>query len=169
MNTLLRPLALAALTCLALSTAQADPLILPNPTAGIVASGSFSISETQQITLTGKPISLSTTLPTKSDQASGTYTYKSGTIQYDDGSSKIDGQMSKVLVGRHVVDGQVTYMLKGLIFGVLTQGGDKADVKGNFSVTTQPAPEGTTLAESQVASSDIILTARTKSSGKGRK
>ncbi len=169
MKTLLRPLALAALACLALSTAQAEPLILPNPSAGIVATGTFSLSDTKQITLTGKPISLSTTLPTQADEAGGTYTYKSGTLQYDDGSSKIDGQMSKVVVGSHVVDGQVTYMLKGLVFGVLTQGGDQADVKGNFSVTTLPAPEGTSLAESQVASSDIILTARAKSSGKAKK
>ena len=162
MKTILQPLAIALLACLALSSANADPLRLPNPTSGNTATGTFTINESNQITLTGKPVSLSTTLPTKVDADSGTSTFKSGNIQYDDGSSKIDGQMAKATLGRHIENGQVTYLIKGLIYGELTQGGNHIDVKGNFSVSTLPAPEGTTLAESQVASSDIILTVRTQ-------
>ncbi len=163
MKTLLQQLATAVLACLALSSANADPLILPDPAANVVATGTFTINEQNQVSLTGTPISLSTTLPTKVDAASGTSTFKSGSIHYDDGASKIDGQMGKVVLGRHIENGQVTYMIKGLIFGELTQGSDHIDVKGNFSVNTLPAPEGTSLAESQVSSSDIILTVRTQS------
>ncbi|NOT12175.1 MAG: hypothetical protein HOP23_10145 [Methylococcaceae bacterium] len=163
MKTLLQQLAIAVLACMALSTANAEPLILPDPAANSVATGEFQVNEQNQVTLIGTPISFSTTLPIKVDAASGTSTFKSGSIHYDDGTSNIDGQMSKVTLGRYLENGQVTYMLKGLIFGKLIRGGDHIDVKGNFSVSTLPAPEGTLLADSQVDKSDIILTVRIKS------
>jgi hypothetical protein len=54
----------------------------------------------------------------------------------------------------------VTYILKGLVFGKLTQAGSTVDVNGNFSVSTKPTIEGTPLEQAQVDSSHLLVTIR---------
>jgi hypothetical protein len=159
MKTTIKQLATATLLLLAVVTVQAQPIVLPDPAAaGSSQTGSFSIKD-NTITLTGSPVNL-TTSTAKGDIASGSARFMSGELQYNDGASSVDGQMGKVSFGSEVKNGQVTYILKGLIYGKLTKGGQLADVNGNFSVVTKPVAEGTPLTQASLESASLILTPR---------
>ena len=95
-----------------------------------------------------------------SDITGGTARFTSGDLQYNDGASIVDGQLSKVSFGSEVTGGQVTYIMKGLVFGKLTQAGQTVDVSGNFSVSTTPAAQGTPITAAQVDSAHLLLTIR---------
>lgn len=159
MKTTIKQLATATLMLLAAATAQAQPIVLPDPAVAVAnQAGSFSIKD-NAITLTGNPVNL-TTSTAKGDIASGSARFMSGELQYNDGASSVDGQMGKVSFGSEVKNGQVTYILKGLVYGKLTKAGQTVDVNGNFSVITKPAAEGTPLSQAQVESASLIMTPR---------
>jgi hypothetical protein len=161
MKTTMKKLATATLMLLAVATVQAKPIVLPDPAAGANETGTFAVSANNEITLTGKPIILHTNSAAKgSDLAGGKARFTSGDLQYDDGASSVDGQVSKVSFGSEVKGGQVVYTIKGLVFGKLTQAGQIVDVSGNFSVSTKAAAESTTLAQAEVDSSHLVLTIR---------
>jgi hypothetical protein len=162
MKTTMKKLATATLMLLAVATVQAQPIVLPDPAAGANESGTFTISPKNEITLIGNPITLHTNSAAKGndDIAGGSARFTSGDLQYSDGASTVDGQVSKVAFGSEVKGGQVVYTIKGLVFGKLTQAGQIVDVSGNFSVSTKAAAEGTTLAQAQVDSSHLVLTIR---------
>ena len=161
MKTTMKKLATATLMLLAVATVQAQPIALPDPAAGANETGTFAISPKNEITLTGKPITLHTNSAAKgSDIAGGTARFTSGDLQYTDGASTVDGQLSKVSFGSQVTGGQVTYIMKGLVFGKLTQSGQTVDVSGNFSVSTTPAAQGTPITAAQVDSAHLLLTIR---------
>jgi hypothetical protein len=161
MKTTMKKLATATLMLLAVATAQAQPIVLPDPAAGANETGTFTVSANNEITLTGNPIILHTNSAARgSDIAGGSARFTSGDLQYSDGASTVDGQVSKVAFGSEVKGGQVVYTIKGLVFGKLTQAGQIVDVSGNFSVSTKAAAEGTTLAQAQVDSSHLVLTIR---------
>lgn len=162
MKRLLQQLALALLTSVAAMTADARPIALPNPATPSQQTGTFSVNADNQITLTGNPISLSTSLPSQGDIASGSTGFKEGSLQYNDGTTKVDGRMSRVVFGNEIKNGQVIYRLKGLVYGELTQAGTTVDVNGDFFVSTLPAPEGTELAQAQVNFSQLLLTIRSQ-------
>jgi hypothetical protein len=160
MKTNLKQLATATLMLLAVATVQAAQYIeLPDPTvASANQNGTFSIKD-NTISLTGGSLNL-TTSTAKGDIASGSARFMSGELQYNDGANSVDGQMGKVSFGSQVKDGQVVYILKGLVYGKLTKAGQLVDVNGNFSVITKPAAEGTSLTQAQVASASLIMTPR---------
>ncbi len=159
MKTNLKQLATATLMLLAVASVQAQPIVLPDPAvASSSQTGTFSVKD-NTITLTGTPVNL-TTSTAKGDIASGSARFMSGELQYNDGGSSVDGQMGKVSFGSEVKNGQVTYILKGLIYGKLTKGGQIADVNGNFSVVTKPVAEGTPLTQASLESASLILTPR---------
>jgi hypothetical protein len=154
-----KQLAAVILILLAAANVQARPIALPD-SASTGQSGSFTVSADSQITLTGNPVSLTTSLPSKGDIASGSAWYKGGILKYSDGSTAIDGRMGRVTYGSQINNGQVTYRIKGLVYGTLTKGATAIDVNGDFAVSTKPAPEGTTLDQAQVDSSQLLLTIR---------
>jgi hypothetical protein len=156
----LKQFAAATLIMLAAATADARPIALPDSAANVSQSGTFSVSADNQITLTGNPVSLTTSLPLNGEVPSGSARYMGGSLQYADGTSTVDGKIARVAFGSQIKNGQVTYLLKGLIYGKLTQGGETVDVNGDFSVTTKPAPEGTVLEQTQVDSSHLLVTMR---------
>jgi hypothetical protein len=159
MKTNLKQLATATLLLLAVATVQAQPIVLPDPAVAISnQTGTFSIKD-NTIALTGGSLNL-TTSTAKGDIASGSARFMSGELQYNDGASSVDGQMAKVSFGSQVKDGQVSYIIKGQVFGKLTQAGQTIDVGGNFSVITKPAAEGTLLTQAQVESASLIMTPR---------
>ncbi len=160
MKTRLQQLATAMLILLTAATAEARPIVLPDPATSASETGTFSVNANNQITLTGNHIMLTTSLPSNGDIANGSARFMSGDLQYNDGASSVDGKIAKVTFGSQIKDGQVVYMLKGLIYGKLTQAGQTVDVNGNFSVVTKPAPEATQLSQAQLESSDLILTIR---------
>ncbi|WP_394752825.1 hypothetical protein [Crenothrix sp.] len=160
MKTHTQKLASAIIMLLVAVNVQARPIALPDPATGSSQSGSFSINAEDQITVTGNPVSLTTSLPANGDVASGTARFMSGSLHYNDGSATVDGRMARVTFGSQINNGQVTYLIKGLVYGTLTQAGKTVDVNGDFAVTTKPAPEGTELTQAQVDSSDLLLTIR---------
>jgi hypothetical protein len=84
----------------------------------------------------------------------------SGSLKYDDGSTLVDGRMAKVTLSNQIKGGQVIYILKGLVYGKLTQAGVAVDVNGDFAVTTKPMVEGTRLDQAPVDSSHLVVTIR---------
>jgi hypothetical protein len=160
MKTNVQKLATAMLMMLAAATANARPIALPDSAASVSQSGTFSVNADKQLILTGSPINLTTSLPSNGDIASGSARFMSGTLQYNDGSSTVDGRMGRVTFGSQIKNGQVIYILKGLVYGKLTQGGNTVDVNGDFAVTTKPVPEGTELNKAQVESSSLLVSIR---------
>jgi hypothetical protein len=160
MKTTLKQLTSAMIMLLASATSYALPIVLPNPTTSASESGTFKVSAKDEITVTGSPVSLTTTMPTSGDIASGSARFMSGDLQYNDSNSNVDGKIAKVTFGKQVINNQVIYILKGLIYGTLSQAGQLVDVNGNFSVSTKPAPESTELSQAQVDSSHLVLTIR---------
>ncbi len=160
MKTNIKQLATALLMVLATATAFAQPIVLPDPAVSQSESGSFSVTANGQIALTGQPVSLTTSLLASGDIAQGSAKFKGGSLQYNDGSSNVDGRMARVTLSSEIKNGQVIYTMTGLVYGTLTQAGAKVDVNGDFSVTTKPAIEGTTLEQAQVDSSHLLVTVR---------
>jgi hypothetical protein len=160
MKTNLKKLATATLMLLAVATVQAQPIVLPDPATSTAQTGTFTVDAKSQLTLTGNAIVLTTSLPSSGDIASGSAHFKSGDLQYKDGASSLDGKIAKVSFGRQIKDGQVVYLLQGLVYGKLSQAGQTIDVNGNFSVTTKTAPESTTLGQAQLDNVSLILTTR---------
>ena len=160
MNTKLQQFAFAMVIMLLSATAQASPMVLPDPATSASESGSFTVSTKDEITLNGSHISLTTSLPTTGTIASGSARFMSGDLQYHDGASNVDGKIAKVTFGSQTIGNQVVYILKGLVYGTLSKGGQNVDVNGNFSVTTKSAPADTTLSQAQVDSSHLVLTIR---------
>lgn len=160
MKTNLTKLATATLMLLAVATAQAQPIVLPDPAIASTETGSFSVNAKNQITLTGNHLVLITSLPTKGNLASGSAHFMSGDLQYNDGASSVDGKIAKVVFGSQTTGGQVVYTLKGQAFGKLTQAGKTVDVNGNFSVTSKPVAVGTQLSQATLESSNLIFTIR---------
>lgn len=160
MKTKLQQLAATLLILLVAATAEARPIVLPDPATSASETGTFTVNADNKITLTGSHVTLTTSAAEKGDIASGSARFMSGDIQYNDGASSVDGKMAKVTFGSQVKNGQVVYILKGLVYGKLTQSGQTVDVNGNFSVTTKPAAESTPLTQAQVDSSHLILTIR---------
>jgi len=158
MKTNLKKLAITTLLLLAAVTVQAAPIALPE-NASANQTGNFSINPDNTLTLTGSPVTL-TTSAAKGDIAQGSARFMSGILQYKEGSNNLDGQMAKVTLGSQIKNGQVIYLLNGLIYGKLTQANGAADVNGNFSVQTKPAPEGTALTQAQLDSASLLLTVR---------
>lgn len=166
MKTNLRKLATATLLLFATAAAvHAAPIVLPAPSAAINQTGTFSIKN-NALTLTGSPITL-TTSTAKGDMAAGSARFMSGVLQYQEGGNSLDGQMAKVSLSNQVKNGQVVYQIKGLVYGKLTQAGGAADVNGNFSVQTKPAPEGTAFSQAQPDTSSLILTVRSNINNTG--
>jgi len=162
MKTPLKQLAATILVLLAAATTvEARPIVLPDAAATASESGTFAVNDKSQIILTGSPISLSTSLPSDgSDVANGSAKFASGDLQYKDGAASLDGQMARVSFGKQVTAGQVVYIIKGLVYGNLVEGGQTMEVNGNFSVVTKPAPEGTKLQQAQVESAHVMVTPR---------
>lgn len=156
----LKCLAIASLIFSVVTTANARPMLLPDAAVTTGQTGSFSVTADNQITLTGNPVSLTTSLPASGDVASGSARFMGGSLQYADGATTVDGRIAKVTYGSQVTSGQVTYLIKGLVFGTLTQGGSSVDVNGDFTVTTVPAPVDTPLEQTQVDASHLLLTLR---------
>lgn len=165
MKTKLKQLAATVLIVLATTTAttaHARTIALPDPAAVSVASGTFRVNAMNQITLTGSPVSLTTARPSHADTAGGSARFARGSLAYKDGTTSVDGRISRVVFGRQINNGQVIYTIKGLVHGKLTQGTSALNVNGSFSVSTKAAPEGTTLAQAQVDTSQLLLTTRSK-------
>lgn len=160
MKTTIKQLATAMLILLTIATAEARPIVLPDPASSASETGTFAVNADNQITLTGNHVILKTSMPSNGDIASGSARFMGGDLQYNDGASSVDGKIAKVTFGSQVNNGQVVYILKGLLYGKLTQGGQTVDVNGNFSVMTKEAPESTQLSQAQLASSDLVLTIR---------
>jgi len=160
MKTKIKQFSAALLILLSAATAYARTIVLPDPATNVSSTGTFSVNPDNQITLTGSPFNLTTSLPANGDVVNGSARYMAGTLQYSDGVTTVDGRMSRVAFGSQIKKGQVTYLLKGLVYGKLTQGGKVVDVNGDFSVNTKPAPEGTPLEQSQVDASQLLLTIR---------
>ncbi len=160
MKTTIKQLAAAMLILLAAATAEARPIVLPDPANGGSETGTFSVSADNKITLTGNRVTLTTSLPSNGDIASGSARFMSGDLQYNDGASSVDGKIAKVSFGSQIKGGQVVYIIKGLVYGKLMQSGQTVDVNGNFSVVTKPVAEGTPLTQAQLESNDLILTIR---------
>lgn len=160
MKTTIKQLTSALLILLAVATVEARPIVLPDPANSASETGTFSVSADNQITLTGSRVVLTTSLPANGNIASGSARFMSGDLQYNDGASSVDGKMAKVSFGSQIKNGQVTYIIKGLLYGKLTQSGQTVDVNGNFSVVSKAAAEGTPLTQAQLESSDLILTIR---------
>ncbi len=159
MNTIMKQLTTATLMLLAVTAVQARPIVLPDPAATSTETGTFAVNAKNQITLTGNHLVLTTSVA-NGDIASGSAHFMSGDLQYNDGASSVDGKIAKVSFGCQAKAGQKVCLLKGQVFGKLTQGGQKVDVGGNFSVVTKPAPESTPLTAMQLESSDLVLTIR---------
>jgi hypothetical protein len=160
MKTKLQQLAGAMIILLATTTADARPIVLPDPATSATETGTFIVTANNQISLTGSHVDLNTTLASSGDITSGSARFLGGAIKYHDGTSTVDGKMSKVTFGSQVANGQVIYVIKGLVYGKLTQAGSTVDVNGDFAVSTKPALEGTTLAQAQVDSSHLLVTIR---------
>jgi hypothetical protein len=160
MKTTMKKLATATLMMLAVATAQAQPIVLPDASNSASQTGAFSVDAKGQLTLTGNPVILTTSLPSVGTVASGSARFMSGDLQYNDGASSLDGKIAKVTLGSEIKNGQVIYILKGLLYGKLSKGGQNVDVNGNFSVTTKAAPESTQLTNTQLESTNLILTTR---------
>ena len=160
MKPTIKHLASALFILVASATVNARPIVLPDPATSTSETGTFTISAKNEITLNGSHVSLTTSLPSSGDIATGSARFMSGDLQYHDGNTTVDGKMAKVTFGSQTKTGQVTYLLKGLIYGTLNQDGKTIDVNGNFAVSTKPAPEGTELSQAQVDSSHLILTIR---------
>jgi hypothetical protein len=156
----IKQLATALLMVLSTATVYARPIVLPDPAVSASESGSFSTNANSQITLTGQPVSLTTSLLASGDVAKGSAKFKGGTLQYNDGSTNVDGKIARVTLSNEIKNGQVIYTMTGLVYGTLTQGGTTIDVNGDFSVTTKPAIEGTSLDQAQVNSSHLLVTVR---------
>lgn len=160
MKTKLQQFVAAMLVSLVTATAHARAIPLPTPSVAVNQTGTFSVNADSQITLTGSPVNLITSKPFKGDIASGSARFMDGDLHYQDGSSSLDGKLSKVSLGNQVKNGQVTYIIKGLVYGKLTQAGQNIDVNGSLLVTTKPMAEGTPLIQTQVESSQFLLTPR---------
>lgn len=160
MKTSFKQLAGTLLIMLATTAANARPIVLPDPANSTTETGTFSVSPTNQLTLTGSHVDLNTTVASSGDITSGSARFMGGAIKYHDGVSNVDGKMAKVTFGSEVKNGQVIYIIKGLVYGKLTQAGATVDVNGDFAVSTKPAVEGTTLEQAQVDSSHLLLTIR---------
>lgn len=87
MKTTIKQLAAAMLILLAAATAEARPIVLPDPATGGSETGTFSVSADNKITLTGNRVTLTTSLPSNGDIASGSARFMSGDLQYNDGTS----------------------------------------------------------------------------------
>jgi hypothetical protein len=160
MKTKFQQLAAAMIIILTTGTADARPIVLPDPANSTTETGSFIINPNNQITLTGSHVDLTTTQASSGDIASGSARFMGGTINYHDGATKVAGKMAKVTFASEVKNGTVIYIVKGLVYGKLTQTGTTVDVNGDFAVSTKPAMEGTTLDQAQVDSSHLLLTIR---------
>jgi hypothetical protein len=152
---------MSMLILLVATTADARPIVLP-ATVGSGQSGTFTVTADNQIILTGNPVSLMTSLPSNGDVANGTARFVGGTLQYADGSTTVDGKMARVILDSQIKNGQVSYIIKGLVYGKLTQSGNVVDVNGDFSASTKPAPEGTPLELARVDFSHLLLTIHSK-------
>lgn len=154
---------LTAVTLMLMTTGvvNARPIALPDPAKSSTESGSFSINADNTLTLTGTPISLTTSVADSVEAIQdGSARFKGGSLSYSDGSATLNGKLARVSLGKDVNNGQVIYTLKGLVYGTLSQGGQTVDVNGDVGVTTKPAPEGTTLEQAQVDSSHLVVTTR---------
>jgi hypothetical protein len=159
-------IASALVGLLASASVMARPIVLPDPGKSTGESGSFKVGLDGEIILTGKPVSLQTSQPVNTDVASGNATFKTGSLNYNDGKTKVTGKLSRSTLTSQVTDGKVTYMLSGLVYGKLVQGSTHVDVNGNFSVATKPAPEGSRLDQVQVDSSHLVVTPRNSTNNK---
>jgi hypothetical protein len=159
MKTHFKKLATATMMLLAVATVQARPIALPDPAATSTETGTFVVNAKNQITLTGNHLVL-TTSTANGDIASGTARFMSGDLQYNDGASSVDGKIAKTTFASEIKGGQIVYMIKGQVFGTLTQAGKKVDVGGNFSLMTKPAAVGTKLTQTTLDASHLMLTIR---------
>jgi hypothetical protein len=161
MKTRIHQVAAAMLMLLAVSSADARPIALPDASNTIKFSGSFTVDADKTLTLTGSPVSLKTSAgESVTDINHGKARFMSGTLQYADGIASVDGKLSRLTLGSQVSNGMVVYVLKGLVYGTLTEQGKTIDVNGSVGITTKPAPEGTELDQTQVESGQVVVTTR---------
>jgi len=145
---------------LVITPVYALPMVLPPLDSSTTETGTFTVGSENRLTLTGSPISVTTSLPVKgSDVVNGRARFKSGMVQYA-GSETFDGNIANMSLGKNISNGQVVYRLTGLVYGKLTTSMGETDANGNLSVITKPAVEGTLLSDTQVESSHLLLTPR---------
>jgi len=161
MKSKIQQVAGAMLMLLAVSSVDARPIALPDASNTIKFSGSFTVDADKTLTLNGSPVSLKTSAgESLADINHGKARFMSGTLQYADGIANVDGKLSRVTLGSQVSNGMVVYVLKGLVYGTLTEQGKTIDVNGSIGITTKPAPVGTELDQTQVESGQVVVTTR---------